>query len=114
MGLIHLTRIKRRRHGSYEDPKESQRQTTVSYTLPDDNNEFVRVCKKTFAETFSVSYKKLDVLVSKKKVGETCYTDKRTNHMKLKFSALDRECIKRHINSIPRQESHYARAKSTQ
>lgn len=113
MGLIHLSKIKRRRHGTYEEPQQSKRQLTINYTLPNDDSEFVRVCKKTFAETFAVTNKRLDILIGKKKLGETCYVDKRTNHKKSRYSPQDKNLVKAHINSIPRDESHYSRAKSS-
>ncbi|KAJ8948229.1 hypothetical protein NQ314_008466 [Rhamnusium bicolor] len=34
MNLIHLVPVKRRRHGVYEYPEDSKRQTTVAYTIP--------------------------------------------------------------------------------
>nr|CAI5857975.1 unnamed protein product [Callosobruchus analis] len=40
--LIHLMPIKRRRHGSYENPEESKRQTTVDYTIPGESGDFVQ------------------------------------------------------------------------
>lgn len=112
MNLIHLGHIKRRRHGSYDDPVESKRQVTVSYTLPTRSGNFVAVCKATFMNTFAVSRKRLDVIITKKKAGDTFYVDRRTCHKKSKFSETDREAIKAHINLIPRDVGHYTRAKS--
>nr|CAI5834258.1 unnamed protein product [Callosobruchus analis] len=63
MNLIHLVPIRRRRHGSYENPEESKRQTTVNYTIPGESGDFVQVCKKTVMDTFAVTRKKIDSLV---------------------------------------------------
>ncbi|KAJ8931556.1 hypothetical protein NQ314_015502 [Rhamnusium bicolor] len=46
------------------------------------------------------------------KAGETFYNDKRTCHKKSKFSENDRNAIKAHVNSVPRDVGHYTRAKS--
>nr|CAI5860647.1 unnamed protein product [Callosobruchus analis] len=62
MNLIHLVPIRRRRHGSYENPEESKRQTTVNYTIPAASGDFVQVCKKTVMDTFAVTRKKIDCL----------------------------------------------------
>nr|CAI5841801.1 unnamed protein product [Callosobruchus analis] len=89
MNLIHLVLIRRRRHGSYENPEESKRQTTVNYTIPGESGDFVQVCKKTVMDT-----------------------DKRTCHKTSKFSENDRNAIRDHVNSLPRDVGHYTRAKS--
>lgn len=112
MGLIQLSRIKRRRHGNYVASEESRRQTTVCYILPNEEGEFLQVCKKTFMETFDVTRKRLDVLINKKKLGETCFSDRRTRHAQSKFSESDHQLVKDHINSIPRDVGHYTRTKS--
>ncbi|KAG5893077.1 hypothetical protein JTB14_021578 [Gonioctena quinquepunctata] len=112
MNLIHLGHIKRRRHGTYEDPVNSKLQVTIGYTIPTESGNVVAVCKSTFINTFAVTRKKVDVLVAKKKAGETFYSDKRTCHKKSKFSENDREAIRTHINLIPRDVGHYTRTKS--
>nr|CAI5868779.1 unnamed protein product [Callosobruchus analis] len=86
---------------TYENPEESKRQTTVSYTIPGESGDFVQVCKKTVMDTFAVTRKKIDGLVSKKKAGATFYSDKRTCHKTSKF-----------LKMIPRDVGHYTRAKS--
>ncbi|KAJ8930507.1 hypothetical protein NQ314_016691 [Rhamnusium bicolor] len=112
MNLIHLGHIKRRRHGTYENPVNSKGQVTIGYTIPTESGNFVSVCKATFINTFAVTKKKLDVLVAKKKLGETFYSDKRTCHKKSKFSENNREAIRAYINLIPRDVGHYTRTKS--
>nr|CAI5818804.1 unnamed protein product [Callosobruchus analis] len=106
MNLIYLVPIRRRRHGSYENPEESKRQTTVNYTIPGESGDFVQVCKKTVMGTFAVIRKKIDGFVSKKKAGVTFYSDKRTCHKTSKFSENDRNAIRDH------RCGHYTRAKS--
>ena len=112
MGLISVCGVQRRRHGSYEDEQNSRRQATICYSLPDGQGKFVRVCKKVFQNTFDVNDKKIRVLIEKKKMGETCYNDRRTRHAAPKFSEPDRVLVKNHINMIPREVGHYSRAKS--
>ncbi|KAJ8969912.1 hypothetical protein NQ314_001529 [Rhamnusium bicolor] len=112
MGLLHLGNIKRRRHGVYDNPECSRRQSTISYSIPLDG-EFIQVCKSTFMHVFSVSKKRLEVSIRKKKMGDTFYKDRRTNNKKSKFSEVDREQIRQYILSIPREVSHYNRTKST-
>lgn len=112
MGLMSVCDVQRRRHGSYQDDQNSRRQATIYYSIPDGQGKFVRVCKKTFQNTFGVNDKKVRVLIEKKKMGETCYNDRRTRHAAPKFSEADRLLVKNHINMIPRDVGHYSRAKS--
>lgn len=112
MGLITVCEVQRRRHGSYENPQNSRRQATVCYSIPNGQGKHVRVCKKLFQDTFAINEKKLRVLIGKKKLGESCYEDKRTRHVPPKFSEFDRSLVKAHINMIPREVGHYSRSKS--
>lgn len=66
MGLIQVTGIHRRRHGSYEHARDSHRQTTVHYTIPDGEGNIVPVCKSTFMNTFGLSKKHLETNHHKK------------------------------------------------
>nr|CAH7751800.1 unnamed protein product [Callosobruchus chinensis] len=61
---------------------------------------------------FDVTQKRLVGLIQKKKMGDTTFTDKRSNNKPSKFTNEDRQLIHQHINSIPRDVSHYSRAKS--
>ncbi|XP_022906542.2 uncharacterized protein [Onthophagus taurus] len=113
MTLIHLAPVSRRRNGLYEDSSDSRRQHTVHYTVSNAKGEMIRICKTTFMNIFSVTKKRLECLIKKKKLGHTTYTDKRTSNKPKKFNEQDTEMIKTHIRSVPRQESHYCRKKSS-
>nr|CAH7750032.1 unnamed protein product [Callosobruchus chinensis] len=47
MGLLNLVKIKRRRHGKYETAVNSKRQTSVTFTIPNQDGHFVQVCRNT-------------------------------------------------------------------
>lgn len=110
---MQIAKVKRRRHGSSEDPTQSRRQCTVYYTVPDGKGQHIKVCRKTFCQIFDISHKKVQVLTQKKKQGETVYVDNRGAAKKPKkyFPEL-REQIRRHIESFPYEENHYSRKKS--
>lgn len=92
MGLISIIPIGRRRHGTYEDPTESRRQCSIRYTLPDNTGAFLRVCRKTFLETFQISDKKLTTLIARKKCGESTFVKQpSTSSQKLKITLADQE-----------------------
>ncbi|KAJ4435570.1 hypothetical protein ANN_18186 [Periplaneta americana] len=42
MGLMQVSHVKRRRHGTYDDPSQSRRQATVHYTVPDGQEYAIR------------------------------------------------------------------------
>ena len=113
MGLVQLSHVQRRRHGQYNDPVQSRRQSTVYYQVPNKDGMLVQVCKKTFLDIFSVSVKKIQNIVAQKKTSNIGCVDRRLTHIKkFKYTTADRTLVKNHINSLPRQESHYGRAKS--
>lgn len=112
MGLLEVLDVQRRRHGTYNEAAESRRQTTVCYTLPDGTGEFKRVCKATFLSTFAISPKKVQLLVKLKLSGSTVFKEKRGGPRTFKYTERDRMNVKNHINSFPRDVSHYTRNKS--
>lgn len=113
LGMIDLLPVERRRHGSYEQPSESRRQHSITYTVPTGNGENKRVCKKTFVDIFGIkSSKRIETLVKKKKMGETFYKDKRGGTKSFKFTLADRNEVKLHIGSFPTESSHYSRKSS--
>ena len=114
MNFIQLVPIKRRRHGTYDDPRESRRQTSAVYTVPSGDGDIVQVCSKTFSEVFSLTKKKLHVNLQKKKTGECIYADKRGRKVGTEVKYTDNNCktVIAHIQSSPTDESHYTRKKS--
>lgn len=114
MGLIQLSHIQRRRHGQHEDPRESRRQATVYYQVSNAENVLIQVCKKTFLDIFSISGKKVQNIVNQKKAGNIGHVDGRLAYVKkFKYNLDDRKSVQDHINSLPRDESHYGRGKSS-
>lgn len=113
MGLMVIIPVKRRRHGQYDDANESRRQATVCFSLPDGNGDVVQVCRNTFMHVFGISKRRIETLVKAKKNGEVVFKEKRGNKAQnSKFSAADVDLIIEHVNSFPRNESHYGRRKS--
>jgi len=113
MGLIVITPVKRRRNGQYDDVNESRRQNTIWFSLPDGNGDVVQVCKNTFMQVFAITKRRIETLVSAKKKGEVVFTEKRGNKaQRSKFTAADVDLVTEHVNSFPRDESHYGRRKS--
>ncbi|KAL1488797.1 hypothetical protein ABEB36_014595 [Hypothenemus hampei] len=68
--FIHPQIIKRRRHGKYEHPSESRRSHSFSYCLTLSGGSDVRVCLKTFCNTFAVTPRRVQF------VGEKILVDK--------------------------------------
>ncbi|KAJ8926657.1 hypothetical protein NQ314_020959 [Rhamnusium bicolor] len=113
LGLIQVINVSRRRHGTYDTPEESRRQSTITYTVPNGSGEHVQVCRKTFSDIFALSHKRVEVLVEKKKMGATTYTDQRGKETKVKKYLPElHQQVRDHIQSFPREENHYSRDKS--
>lgn len=113
MGLVSICNIRRRRHGNYEVPENSRRQATVYFTLPDGKGNIVQVCKKTFLEVYGITKRRIETLVKAKKSGDVVYKEKRGNKKKMrKFTENDEELVIEHIQSFPREQSHYSRLKT--
>lgn len=95
------------------DVNESRRQNTIWFSLPDGNGDVIQVCKNTFMHVFAITKRRIETLVSAKKNGEVVFTEKRCNKaQKSKFTAADVDFVIDHVNSFPRDESHYERRKS--
>lgn len=113
LGLISVKPVKRRRHGQYDDPKDSRRQATAIYTVPNGEGEIVQVCRSTFQEIFDLVPKRVQTLVELKQMGNPIYTEKRGNKTEhRKYTVQDENLVVEHVNSIPREVSHYGRNKS--
>lgn len=94
MGLMIITPVKRRRHGKYDDPKDSRRQVTVCFSMPDGTGNIIQVCKKLFMEVIGITKRRVETLVLKKKKGETVYTETRGNTQnRSKFTDADKNLI---------------------
>ncbi|KAF2896723.1 hypothetical protein ILUMI_09452 [Ignelater luminosus] len=88
-----------------------------------DNNAFhftingtpIRVCKLFFKSTLDITDRPIRTVIDKKsQVGGMVLTDLRGKHGKhRKLDHGIKDGIRRHINSIPRIESHYTRARSS-
>lgn len=117
MNRIDVIPVQRRRHGQYEDTADSKRQCTMTYTVPS-NTGLVQVCAKTFKDIFSLTNRRLQTLNGKKKLGHVAYSDGRgktpsSHKHKQKYTDDDWNLVREHIQSFPRQESHYGRNKSS-
>lgn len=107
--------MKRIRHGKYDDSENSRRQVTVVFSLPDGTGNIIQVCKNLFMEVFGVSRRRIETLVVRKKKGDIVYTETRGNKKKRsKFTVTDKDLIIEHVNSYPRDESHYGRIKKSE
>lgn len=92
---------------------ENRRQCTIWFSLPDRNGDVLQVCKNTFMHVFAITKRRIETLVTAKKKGEVAYTEKRGNKaQRSKFTVADVDLVIEHVNSFPRDESHYGRKKS--
>lgn len=92
----------------------TQRSLNYAYTFLK-NNDKIRVCKRFFIQTLDINNKVI-ATARKKLTPEGFLKDdlrgKHHDNRKMIDNAI-KEGINRHINSIPRIESHYLRAQST-
>lgn len=71
MGLIHVGRVNRRKQGTYDDPSHSHRQATIHYTVPVGTGILIiRFCKNNFVNIFTVTRKRLFIIILLIKEGE--------------------------------------------
>lgn len=110
--LIHPQMIQRRRNGRYDHPNESRRQHSFAYYLILRGGSEVRVCLKTFCNTFGITPRRVQICGEKILNGEMDATDKRggsrTNQRNYEWN----EKIIKHIKTFPSEESHYCRRKN--
>ncbi|KAG8307810.1 hypothetical protein J6590_010242 [Homalodisca vitripennis] len=103
--LITVKPVQRRRHGDYNDPKQSRHQTTAAYTVPSGEGEVVQVCRATFQQIFDLVPKRVQLLVELKQTGNPMYTEERGNKTEHhKYSLEDENLVCEHVNSIPREQ----------
>lgn len=110
--LIHPQLIKRRRYGKYDHPSESRRQHSFSYFLLLRGGSEVRVCLKTFCNTFGVTPRRVQLAGEKILKGDMVGLDKRGGARKNVENENWNERIVEHIKSFPTYESHYCRKKN--
>lgn len=101
--------VPRYRYTNAIRPRQSN--TAFYLTL---NNEKIRVCKLFFKNTFDITERMIRTVIAKS--DEKGFVDhdnrgKHTHHNQIDPELL--EDIKKHINSIPRIESHYLRANTS-
>jgi hypothetical protein len=110
MRLMIIPPVKRRRHGKYDDPKDSKRKVTVCFSMPDGTGNIIQACKKLFMDVFGITKRRVETLVLKKK---KLYTETRGNTQnRSKFTDADKNLIIEHVNSFPRDKSHNGRKKA--
>lgn len=118
MSLLHVCKIRRRRRSKLkvnegDEGNSFHRNVTVKYTLPDGEGNVVEVCKKTFCDVFKITKRRVETLIELKKGGSIEYVETRGNKVtNRKFSLDDEKLVIDHINSFPREESHYCREKT--
>ena len=73
-----------------------------------------QVCEKTFLEVHGITKRRVETLVKAKNRGDVTYIECRGNKSReRKYTAEDVKRIIEHIESFPKEESHYTRAKSS-
>ena len=72
----------------------------------------MQVCKNTFMAIFDISPQRVTMHVKRKKCGNVTFKDKRGGVRKYKYTYSDRIIVREHIDSFPREESHYNRVRS--
>ncbi|CAG9820682.1 unnamed protein product [Phaedon cochleariae] len=112
MDLIQILPVQRRRHGTFNEEAESRGQCTMSSTVLDGQGNLTRVCKKTSMEIFDIQPQKITTLVKRKQAGCVTFEDKRGGFKHFKYTLQVRQILKDHINTFPREESHYNRTES--
>lgn len=114
-GTMSMQEPKRRRKDKTD--ATSKKLTSFTYCVALKNDEAtssVPVCKKTLCDIFKISMKKIQVLQMKMKEGKIDMKDGRGKHDNRpnRISEDVKIKIRDHINSFPKHESHYSRAKS--
>lgn len=107
--LMHPQAIKWRRHGKYEHPGESRRQHSFHYYLLLRGGSEVRICLKTFCNTFGITARRVLLIWEKIVRGEMdCKDNRRGAHTILRNQGW-REKIMEHIKSFTTLEARIHR-----
>lgn len=106
-----IVNIKRR----YVDEDISRRHCSVKYYLPVENQDIpkVQVCQKKLCYVLKITPRRLQKLQEKLKFNEPL-EDKRGRHSNRPNAIPNtiKDLIKAHIETFPKQESHYARGRT--
>lgn len=107
MKFIDIKEPGRRRKGNSD--ATSRKLATFSYKLGS-----VKVCKSTIIHTFSISSRRIQTIQTNMKQGISVPKDKRGMHFNRPHSINNdlKNLVRSHINSFPRQPSHYSRHKT--
>lgn len=105
---LDVSEVKRR----YTKENISRRHCSVTYYIPVENGK-IRICQKTLCDILKITARRLQILQKKIKFNKSL-TDKRGKHCNRphKISENVIALIKSHIESFPKQESHYSRGKT--
>ncbi|XP_072384056.1 uncharacterized protein [Diabrotica undecimpunctata] len=91
---------------------ESRRKHSFTYHLLLPGGSEIRVCLKTFCSTFAVTPRRVQLLGEKILDGKMDMSEKRGGARQNIFKTVWTNKIIEHIESFPKIESHYARAKT--
>ena len=72
LGIIEILPVQRWCHGSYQSAAESRCQSTVSYFIPNDNRQHIKVCKNLLCMFLESSPQKSWNISTTKKTGWKC------------------------------------------
>lgn len=105
--LMKISKVGRRRDGR-NDPT-SRRTCTFKYTIDD-----LEVCCLTFIDTFQITKRRVETVQNKIKNNIDTPIDGRGKHRNRPHAIpnLVRQMIRQHVDSFPRQLSHYSRKNS--
>ncbi|KAL4104233.1 hypothetical protein QTP88_019542 [Uroleucon formosanum] len=105
--LMKISEVGRRRDG--RNDATSRRTCTFKYTIDD-----LEVCRLTFIDTFQITKRRVETIQNKIKNNIGTPIDDRGKHRNRPHAIpnLVRQMIRQHIDSFPRQLSHYSRKNS--
>jgi hypothetical protein len=110
--VVHFMRVNCSQLETHEEPSSNSCQATVWYSVTNDTGDLDPICKSTFMDIFAFSKKQLEIFISKRKAGETSFTDKCTRYAPGRLTGEERNIVRNHINVFPCEVSHFTRARS--